>query len=267
MPDAKELQGFTHYNIAFWTTQGALSAASAWNASGAAERAQVKAQYKAAGIKLVISAFGSTDTPMSKGYKAAGVAAELADFVRSNDLDGVDIDFEETDLVQSGRATPWLVDLTTALRQALPRKQGYVLSHAPMAPYFSPSWATSGRGYLDVEAQVGKQIDFYLTQFYNQEGSYETCDTLLTTSGAPYAGSSLFEINKNGVPRKRLVVGKPATAADGSSGYMDPSALGQCLAQARKLHWDAGISFWQFPHTQGVLGTVQQAAGWASQHK
>jgi hypothetical protein len=35
---------------------------------GAAARASIKSAYAAAGIKLMISAFGSTDAPTSGGY-------------------------------------------------------------------------------------------------------------------------------------------------------------------------------------------------------
>lgn len=211
-----------------------------------------------------MSAFGSTDSPIASGLTATGVAEQLADFVLSNNLDGVDLDNEESASIQSGRGITWLIQLTRELRKRLPGREGYVLSHAPLAPYFSPSWATSGKGYLDLEAEVGKtDVDFYNIQFYNQEGLYETCDSLLTTSGGAYPQSSLFEINKNGVPKKRLVVGKIATSADGSSGYMDPSTLGQCLKQAKTHSWNAGVSFWQYPHTRGVLPAVKQSAGWS----
>jgi hypothetical protein len=38
-----------------------------WTSLSAADRATIKAQYAAAGIKLIVSAFGSSDVPTSSG--------------------------------------------------------------------------------------------------------------------------------------------------------------------------------------------------------
>ena len=58
------------------------------------------------------------------------------------------------------------------LRLALPF---HIISHAPQTPYFCPGFAPSG-SYLKVNKQVGKFIDFYNIQFYNQGEStkYDT---------------------------------------------------------------------------------------------
>ena len=76
----------------------------------------------------------------------------------------------------------------------------------------------------------------YNIQFYNQ-GLYGDCTGLLTSSGGGFPGSSLFEIPKNGFPLNKLVIGKPATAADASNGYMDPATLGSCVKQAKAKGW------------------------------
>ena len=81
-------------------------------------------------------------------------------------------------------------------------------------------------------------------QFYNQ-GLYGDCAGLLTSSGGAFPGSSLFEIPKNGIPLNKLVIGKPATAADASNGFMDPATLGSCVKQAKAKGWNAGIMVWQ----------------------
>ena len=84
----------------------------------------------------------------------------------------------------------------------------------------------------------------YNVQFYNQ-GLYGDCTSLLTKSGGAFPGSSLFEIPKHGIPLNKLVIGKPATAADGTNGYMSPAALGQCVKKAKAKGWHGGVMVWQ----------------------
>ena len=84
----------------------------------------------------------------------------------------------------------------------------------------------------------------YNIQFYNQ-GLYGDCTGLLTSSGGGFPGSSLFEIPKNGFPLNKLVIGKPATAADATNGFMDPATLGTCVKQAKAKGWNGGVMVWQ----------------------
>ena len=84
----------------------------------------------------------------------------------------------------------------------------------------------------------------YNVQFYNQ-GLYTTCDSLINTSGGAFPGTALLEIPKNGIPLDMLVIGKPATAADASNGFMDPATLGTCVKQAKAKGWNGGVMVWQ----------------------
>ena len=69
---------------------------------------------------------------------------------------------------------------------------------------------------------------------------YTTCDGLLNESGGSWPQSSLFEIAASGVDLDKLVIGKPAlSSGDASSGYIDPSTLAGCLAQAKAKGWGA----------------------------
>ena len=81
-------------------------------------------------------------------------------------------------------------------------------------------------------------------QFYNQ-GLYGDCAGLLTSSGGAFPGSSLFEIPKNGIPLDKLVIGKPATAADASNGFIAPATLGTCVKEAKAKGWNGGVMVWQ----------------------
>lgn len=53
--------------LSFYLNSGPADNAQAWMELTAAQRSTVKAQYAAAGISLMVSAFGSTDTPTSCG--------------------------------------------------------------------------------------------------------------------------------------------------------------------------------------------------------
>ena len=50
--------------------------------------------FQAAGIKLIVSAFGSTDAPTTSGADPTDTANTIANFVKQYSLDGVDIDYE-----------------------------------------------------------------------------------------------------------------------------------------------------------------------------
>ena len=68
--------------------------AAEWTQLNATQRATIKAQYNAAGIKLVVSLFGSTDAPTSSGADPIATANTMAAWVIQYGLDGVDVDYE-----------------------------------------------------------------------------------------------------------------------------------------------------------------------------
>jgi len=81
-------------NLAFLTSRGALDNAGSWASLSDGDRAAVKAQYAAAGISLIVSAFGSTETPTSSGLDPVGAANDMGNWVKQYGLDGIDIDYE-----------------------------------------------------------------------------------------------------------------------------------------------------------------------------
>ncbi|KAE9394714.1 glycoside hydrolase [Gymnopus androsaceus JB14] len=136
--------------------------------------------------------------------------------------------------------------LTKQLRVQLPQGQ-YILTHAPVAPWFSPG-KFGGGAYLKVDSTVGSLIDWYNVQFYNQGiTEYTTCAGLLTSSSSTWPNSALFQIAASGVPLNKLVIGKPATTGDASNGFMSTSTLASCLATAKNSGWNAGAMVWEFP--------------------
>lgn len=161
----------------------------------------LKKNFTNAGVKLLVSAFGSTQTPTSAGYDPVDCGNKLAKFVIDNQFDGVDIDWEDTPSFQKGDKSGenWLITLTKTLRANLPADA--IITHAPQGPYFSGKALYPQGGYLTVHQEVGSMIDFYNVQFYNQGvGSYDTPQGLFNVSGGWCPGSSINEIIASGVP-------------------------------------------------------------------
>lgn len=80
--------------LAFLLTEGAFDKAEEWTQLTAAQRSAVKAQYAAAGIKIIVSVFGSTDAPTSSGADPVATANTMAAWVKQFSLDGIDVDYE-----------------------------------------------------------------------------------------------------------------------------------------------------------------------------
>lgn len=83
--------------MSFLLISGPADQAEEWVEIGASARSSIKSQYAAAGIKLVVSAFGSTDAPTSTGADPVGTANTMAAWVKEYDLDGIDVDYEVCD--------------------------------------------------------------------------------------------------------------------------------------------------------------------------
>ncbi|KAI1792571.1 chitinase [Ganoderma leucocontextum] len=248
LPPASTLKGYNVVALSFLTCKGALDQAANYAGLSASAKKAKSSEYHKAGIKIMVSAFGSTDTPTSSGANAVDTANTMAKFVKSHGLDGIDVDYEDLAAMNKGdgKAEEWLTSFTQTLRKTLP-KGHYLLSHAPLAPWLAPNKAFAAGAYVKVNKNVGHLIDWYNVQFYNQN-LYSDCESLITKSGGTWPGSSLFEIPKHGIPLNKLVIGKPATSADASNGYMSPAQLGTCVKQAHAKGWKGGVMVWQYPH-------------------
>ncbi|KAI0065523.1 glycoside hydrolase [Artomyces pyxidatus] len=265
-PSTSSISGFNTFILSFLLISGAADQALEWQEISSSDRSTIKSQYASAGIKLLVSAFGSTDAPTSEGEDPVALANTMAAWVKQYDLDGIDVDYEAGSgrlkiIVRlldvplqdfnafdgsSGSAEPWLESFTKQLRVNLPQGT-YILTHAPVAPWFQAN-AWSGGGYLAIDQAVGSLIDWYNVQFYNQGSTeYTTCTGLLTQSGGSYPGSSVFEIANNGVELNKIVIGKPGNSGDADSGYMSPSSLSGCLSTAKSKGWSAGVMTWEYP--------------------
>lgn len=102
-----------------------------WTGLDESTRQGLLSKYHAAGIKVVVSVFGSTEQPTSDGKDPTQLAGTFASFVKQYNLDGIDVDWEdyETMSAKDGKAEQWLITFTQALRKELPQ-ENYLLSHA-----------------------------------------------------------------------------------------------------------------------------------------
>ncbi|PBK99462.1 glycoside hydrolase [Armillaria gallica] len=245
-PPVSSIKGFNVFALSFLLTEGAWDKAAEWASLTSSERSAIKSQYAAAGISLIVSVFGSTDIPTTAGADPVATANTMAAWVTQYGLDGIDVDYEDFNAMNTGIAEAWLTTFTKQLRVHLPQGS-YIITHAPVAPWFTPTHYPGG-GYLKVHANVGSLIDWYNVQFYNQGATeYTTCTGLLTTSSSTWPKTALFQIANSGVPLAKLVIGKPATASDASSGSMTTSTLATCLQTAKNQGWNGGAMVWQYP--------------------
>lgn len=211
------------------------------------------AKLQANDQKVLIS-FGGGQMS-SAGY--AGIAGSetklaqsIAAFVKEYNLDGVDIDYEDTAAFM-GRAdysgVDFLVNLTKALRQELPSPQ-YLITHAPQPPYLQVGSGMDG--YVTIMEQAGDQIDWLNVQFYNNPPWSANPNEIIS---AYHTFSQL-----KGMSPEKLMVGLPVTSHDAGSGYMPVNEIVTDVIQP--IQRDGvlgGMMNWQFSSdTNGDWGTT-----------
>ncbi|WOO79951.1 Endochitinase 4 [Vanrija pseudolonga] len=252
---------FNRLLLSFDLLEGPWDDALLWTQLPAATRRQILDEYHAAGIALMVSAFGATDVPTTVGADPVGVANSIATFVKQYEFDGVDIDYEDFGAFALGTGAQWLITFQTQLRSQL--GSGYLISHAPVAPWFDRAAYKDG-AYAAVYSAVGNTIDFFNLQYYNQYSAFTDCTSLITDSGSTqWPGVAIQQLHEQqGIPYDKLVLGKPiSTAAQNNGGYMDPSALAQCVAQGKALGWPGSVMFWQWSASINAAQVIQEVIG------
>ena len=131
VPPYSHSYSYNTINLAFWTTnQGPVDAALLWsnaivycstdnpwgNTTQAIQQAWISL-YHQYGVKALVSAFGSTDFPTTQGADPIATAEALAAFVINNNLDGVDLDYEDNAAMETSTGVPWLISATRAVRR------------------------------------------------------------------------------------------------------------------------------------------------------
>jgi chitinase len=82
-----------------------FSQAYEWTTLTADQRSSIKSQYAAAGIKLIVSVFGSTDVPTTMNADPVATANTMAAWVKQYDLDGIDVDYEDFNAFDTGNGS------------------------------------------------------------------------------------------------------------------------------------------------------------------
>lgn len=72
--------------------------------------------------KVLLSAFGATEFPTTQGMDADSTCTKLAQAVLANNLDGLDLDWEDNDALEAGKGEAWLITCTKAARKILPKE-------------------------------------------------------------------------------------------------------------------------------------------------
>ena len=205
-------------------------------------QANLRNRYHQQNAKVMVSAFGATSHPTTQNIDAEAVGENLAMFVIENQLDGVDLDYEDNPAMQAGTAVPWLITMTKAMLRTFASSapgQKFYISHAPQAPYFMDR--KYPQNYVDLYyssvggGTVGDSIDFFNVQFYNQGTSdYLTYETLFVKSNGWSVGTAVLQIAEKRIPINKLLVGKPVTQKDAyNTGYVKQDKLANIFRTAR----------------------------------
>lgn len=198
--------------------------------------------------KRVMLGFGG-GTMASQHYRnyagrEADLAEALADVVKDNGLDGIDIDWEDTAGFTMPRqvgynARDFLIKLTTELRDRLPQGQ-YEISHAPQPPYLTASGGTAITGYNDVLRSVGDEIDFLNMQYYNNAGYQTPTEVVAHYTSVVDAGL---------ITSRQLLVGKPVEETNAGQGFIPVDDItSQIVAPLVQEYGDqfGGVFNWEF---------------------
>jgi hypothetical protein len=113
--------------LAFLLVNGPADQCQQWKELGSSDQKTALAQYQEAGLLVMASALGSTETPTTDGVDASSLATTHANFVLNNNLHGLDVDYEDMEAVNkaNGAAEQWLITYT---------KVGVIFTHSLCLP-------------------------------------------------------------------------------------------------------------------------------------
>lgn len=105
----------------------------------------LKRKYNEGGVSIILSAFGAAEYPTTKGLDPIVCAQKLGEYVKQNNYDGVDIDYEDNEAMNKGTGEQWMIQFMHQLRKLIPY---HIVTHAPQAPYFMSTYI--GGGYRKI---------------------------------------------------------------------------------------------------------------------
>ncbi|PRP85726.1 hypothetical protein PROFUN_06320 [Planoprotostelium fungivorum] len=247
VPGYAPKNAYNNVILAFWLPDRAADLASAWASLDDSTKTTYLNAYHNAGIRVTVSAFGSTVNPATQNLDATATANSFAQWIISNRLDGADVDYEDSASFENNIGATWLITFNKVLRAALPSPQ-YTISHAPQGPYFMDTKYPDG-AYNTIHQKAGSGIDWYNVQFYNQDSTtYSTCDTLLVASDGWASNTAVSQLIAKNIPASKIVIGKPIAKTDAyNTGFMSSSDLAACGKMAKDKGRFGGFMGWQYP--------------------
>lgn len=257
-PSASSIPNWNTYMIPFWTVaHGPTDHAKMWTEMSTSERKKIMKEYQDKGIKIMLGAMGDQDQPTSKKFNPKTSAEKLAAFVKKYGFDGVDIDYEDFNAFNHGTAEAWVISFQKELRAKLGKS--YIITHAPVAPWFRNDKYYKGGGYSKIHKEVGSTIDWYHVQYYNQGTEYTNCETLIHKS-KEFPGTAVLELSKQ-IPSQKLILSKVGPKSEAvNGGFMDEKTLKSCVKEGRKGKWEGGVMIWDTPKG-GVKSFVKSIWG------
>ena len=191
------------------------------------------------------------------------VANQLAAFVTTYNLDGIDIDYEDTNALLDG--TPYdgvafASDLTNDLRQAIGTDK--IISHAPQPPYLWQD-ATSFP-YAEILTNTDGAINRIYMQYYNNPSYVTPVSLIIDNYNAIVAGWTGF----SGLAASQLLVGKPVAESDAGSGWIPATDIGEQIINPLLAAYSdfGGVMGWQYSSDgpNGPWSTALPAYLWPS---
>jgi hypothetical protein len=113
----------------------------------------------------LVRAFGSAESPTTANLDAKVCARSLASFIKTNQFDGADINYQDNVAFNNGFAENWLITFTGTLRELLPF---HLISHS-IQNYHLDRSKYQGGSYVRVIGSVGHLLDFYHIVYYGQQ--------------------------------------------------------------------------------------------------
>ena len=255
-------EDYTHIILSFLTPDSSGGITLPWylQSSSAPTYKGYIQTLQQAGKKVMIS-YGGGDVDnayyIAASHNIPALAAAIGFVVSEFGLDGVDIDYEDTNAL-SGSASAgydgvsFMENLTDALYKVL---DGKALSHAPQIPYVSNAVGQPhGRNgyiesYIPILQSVGTQIDWLNVQFYNNQ-DWNGAQNILTLYKEIVAGWQGFQ----GWPADKMLTGMILSDSDGS-GYVPLTQFNsEVVAPLTQAYGNfGGVMGWQY--SQDPQGT------------
>lgn len=205
------------------------------------------------GIKIFVSFGGSTVTheqylywAQRRNYETLGNI--LHDFVTTNRLDGIDIDFEDRRAFSTNKRYDGVEFLSNLTNHLFLLNSLRPITYAPEPPHLYTEEPGFCPGFRDVMNRVGDKISWLNVQFYNNP-DYEPVNR------SPAGIKQLLDMMIDGtngfspINPYKLLIGKPTTIKDqSSSGHLPQQQLVERVIEPFQKYLPelGGVMFWEF---------------------